>query len=171
MRHLKYWILAVCSIWLTMGAYPPGQATISTNPPSVGAGATFSATACGFTPGETITFTINGESAGSGVAGADGCAIVTLIAPAQPGTHALVATGHTSGIIASGSFIALASESPVATSSPPSTAARRREGLATTGQSIGTTVRAGAALVIVGVGAIVLTTQRHRSARPVDRRR
>ena len=29
----------------------------------------------------------------------------------------------------------------------------------------------GAALVIVGVGAIVLTTQRHRSARHVNRRR
>ncbi len=160
---LRQLLLAVCSIFLVMGAYPPGKATISVSPPSVVAGTTFSATACGFAPGEAIAFTIDGQAAGTAVAGSDGCATAPLVAPAQPGAHSLIATGQTSGITASGTFMALASDSPVPAPAPTSAVGGGPGNLPTAGQSIGTPVRAAIGLVIAGLGAIALTTHRNRN--------
>jgi hypothetical protein len=169
MKQFLRWILAVCSVCLTMAAYPPGKATVSLNPPTVVAGAPVDVTACGFAPGELVIVSVDGVPGGSAIAGADGCASITLVAPATPGSHDLAASGQTSGRSPAATLVTLASASP--SPLPTSTVAGRQGNLPITGQSVNTTIRMAIALIIVGLGAVSLTAQRRRQAQRPPRRR
>lgn len=85
--------------------------------PEVAPGATQSATASGFTAGETVSAVLHSEpvSVGTFIADAEGVVSAQFIVPlATPeGTHRLVLTGQTSTVVAEGSF-AVASASPAA---------------------------------------------------------
>ena len=73
--------------------YPTGSTTPTTagstsgsiNAGALGAGGTVSVDVCGYVPGSTVTYTLNGVGTGSGVAGSNGCATIT-IQVVNPGT-------------------------------------------------------------------------------------
>jgi len=73
--------------------YPTGSTTPTTAGPtsgsinagSLGAGGTVSVDVCGYVPGSTVTYTLNGVGTGTGVAGSNGCATIT-IQVVSPGT-------------------------------------------------------------------------------------
>jgi PKD repeat protein len=82
-------------------------------PTAVEQGASATATATGFTPGETVSATVHSNSVDVGqvVAGPDGSVHLTFTVPEDlaPGTHELVLVGQTSGHTTVGAFTVIAS--------------------------------------------------------------
>ena len=66
--------------------------TVEARPSEGPPGTVVTVRACGYTPGETVNFTFDGQPVGSGVAGADGCAEATFTVPnIRAGTYQLCA--------------------------------------------------------------------------------
>ncbi|MDY2941772.1 MAG: HtaA domain-containing protein [Varibaculum sp.] len=95
---------------------PQVPPTVSVSENNVTAGATVTLIASGFTPGETVRFTVHSDpiDAGSVVADNNGDASVAFAIPAgfAAGTHTVVATGETSGTVAQTTFTVQAPASP-----------------------------------------------------------
>lgn len=89
-------------VFVVTVADPHGK-VLNINPTTLYAGQMLNATAAGFTPGETVIFTLNSTSLflGNAVATDRGTARITnAVIPlgTSPGTHEVVATGVTSGV-------------------------------------------------------------------------
>ena len=140
-------------------AYPPGGPSLTLNPGSVVAGATFVATFTGCTAGETVNFTLNGgttpatcESPAAGfrrpAAAAAPAASTALSAPTVPGTYPVTATGLTSGATATATLTV--------------TAAAGGGELPTTGSDSAPTVQIATGIIAVGVGLATVGGLRRR---------
>lgn len=126
----------------------------------VAPGATQTATASGFTPGETVSAVLQSTSpvgVGTFIADAEGDVIAQFIVPAdtEPGEHTLTLTGQTSSVKAEGTFT-VASASPAAVLGA----------LATTGSDANKLALSGIALLGLGaaLGGLALRLRRNQSA-------
>jgi hypothetical protein len=74
-------------------AAPSGvAATIESRPSDGPPGTAVTVRACGYSPGDSVTFTFDGKPVGTGVAGDDGCASATFTVPqVAAGTYQLCA--------------------------------------------------------------------------------
>lgn len=101
----------------TAGATPAPANPVAFGQSEVAPGATQTATAGGFTPGETVSAVMHSDpvSVGTFVADAEGVVSAQFIVPANTpaGEHRLVLTGQTSSLVAEGTF-AVAAASPAA---------------------------------------------------------
>lgn len=101
----------------TGGATPAPANPVAFGQSEVAPGATQTATAGGFTPGETVSAVMHSDpvSVGTFVADAEGVVSAQFIVPANTpaGEHRLVLTGQTSSLVAEGTF-AVAAASPAA---------------------------------------------------------
>ena len=127
-----------------------GDDETTTNPvtfghPEVAPGATQTATAEGFTPGETVSAVLHSEpvDVGTFIADEEGVVSAQFIVPANtaPGEHRLVLTGQTSSIVAEGTFT-------VAAASPAAVIGA----LASTGTDANRWALSGILLLIAGAG-------------------
>lgn len=141
-----------------------GDGEVTPNPivfgsAEVAPGATQTATASGFTPGETVSAVLHSTSpvgVGTFIADAEGDVTAQFIVPAdtEPGEHTLVLTGQSSSVTAEGTFT-VASASPAAVLGA----------LATTGSEANRLALSGLALLGLGaaLGGVALRLRRTQS--------
>jgi LPXTG-motif cell wall-anchored protein len=146
-------LLGLASVAVPAYAYPPGGGTdVATDKSSYVTGSDVVITAVGFAAcaGQTVTFTITPPDGGpvivlTAIANADGTATVTLVAPAAKGQY---------GVVASSSGCANASTVFNVTNTSR---------LPTTGSDTQSWVVTATALLLTGIGFLVVTLRRRRS--------
>ncbi|MGH9029590.1 MAG: LPXTG cell wall anchor domain-containing protein [Acidimicrobiales bacterium] len=149
-------------------AYGPGGAaslTGSTSTCVASTGCTLTLTGTGFQPGETVALVLDGTPVSLGTTTADPSGDftqgVSIPANSTAGAHTIVATGETSGAVASFAITLTSSTTGV---SSPTTPSAPSSSLPLTGADISAMV--GAAAVAIALGAmLVLASRRRRSAR------
>lgn len=147
-----------------VGALP--TATLETPKAATAPGQQMQLVAEGFQPGETVAFYLHSDPVflGTAVAGADGVARLLADIPADvpAGEHTVIATGGTSGRWATlpVELAVPGASTPAATAAPSATSPE----LAATGAQAGL-VMAGAWLMLLAGGALVLVARRVRAAR------
>ncbi len=154
---IKHMLVATCALLIGIAcapaaahAYPPGGGTtVKTDKSSYVTGSDVVITAVGFEAcaGQTVTFTITPPDGGpaiilTAIANNDGTATVTLVAPAVTGQYHVVA-----------------SSSGCANASTVFTVTKR---LPTTGSDTGPWLVTATALVLTGIGFLVVTMRRRR---------
>ncbi|MCC2031167.1 copper amine oxidase [Microbacterium allomyrinae] len=127
------------------GAETPVANPVQFGHAEVAPGATQTATASGFAPGETVSAVLHSDpvDVGTFIADADGTVTAQFIVPANTpaGEHRLVLTGQSSSVVAEGTFT-VASASPAAIFGA----------LATTGTDANRWAMSGLVLIIAGAG-------------------
>jgi hypothetical protein len=154
--------MAVAALAIGVGSVgagnPPITGFLRVDPPTVGPGATFSATFFGCDENETVNFDVAGTTV-SAPCNLVGCltpcrpgdvgepaAGSTLTAPAAPGTYNVMAAGLTSGATASATLSVVAG------------------GMPATGSDGAPIAQVAAGLVAVGTGIVVVAGVRRRKA-------
>jgi hypothetical protein len=160
---------ATRTITVTVGGEPARTgalptATLDTPKAATAPGQQMELVADGFEPGETVAFYLHSDPVflGTAVAGADGIARLLADIPADvpAGAHTVIATGGTSGRWAT---LAVELAVPVA-AAPATTPTATGPELAATGAQAGVAM-AGAWLMLLGGGGLVLVARRVRATR------
>lgn len=156
---IKRMLLVSCALVLTLvsfgasaSAYPPGGGTdVKTDKSSYVTGSDVTITAVGFAAcaGQTVTFTITPPDGGpaivlTAIANSDGTATVTLVAPPVKGRYSVVASS--SGCANASTVFDVTNSSR----------------LPTAGSDTHSWVVTATALVLTGVGFVIVTTRRRR---------
>jgi hypothetical protein len=167
-------VMAVIGFQGVSGAQPyegnvvasDGTTTVAAQVVTTGTSSTWTATACGFASGATVTFTINGTVEGTTPAGSDGCAILSGVTSdpsisINGGTPVSVPYGNStvsvSGVGPTGATVTDTIIVPVVAPAASSAAP-----LAFTGADIAAMVVGG--LALIALGFLVLTFSRRRKA-------
>lgn len=154
----------------TPAPYPPttaapeqeGAGAGASDPtPAPGQQVTVSSGADTFTPGSTVTVTLDGEVVGTVTASGSGAAVVEITAPDEPGTYQVVFTGTDDGAAATESVSitvqgAAAGGGTVTNPRPGVLGALPRTGA----DAVVPIAASGIALVVAGAGAIVVARRR-----------
>lgn len=153
--------------------YPPGSAscsststtttqTFTVSDETLSAGQSFRVRVGGFRPGSTVTFTIDGQVVGTGVADAEGFVDASLTLPAglSPGQHTILASGTGADgrplivrrvVTVNALPLAAATGSNQSTGSGAGSGSRSKGSLAKTGILVVPVAAAGLGLVAIGV--------------------
>lgn len=183
MRKMLLWGGALVAAGFLALSIPSAAGAATGYPPTTGSGSatvtlgsSTTATACGFTPGSTVSISVNGASYGSATAGSTGCVSLTIGTQSANGVIQLNVDGGSfvtgrcgaNSVVLTGSqtftltvnIVGGACTAAVVTPAPP--AAAPPSGLAFTGADIAMTTIGG--LLLIGAGSVLLVALRRRHA-------
>ncbi len=161
MRRWCSLLLGVMAVVFTAAAYPPAKPTVGVLSGVTTTCGSLEIVVTGFAPGETVVLTLGSISA-TLVTAADGSGTVTTGVPNAADTYVLMATGQTSGLVATSSVTLTACTVDPA---PPATtaAAGAVRPLPVSGSDVSTPVRIGLAVLALGVGLAAVGYRRRYS--------
>ena len=164
-RMFRTLLVGVIALVFTAGAYPPAKATVGVISGIATTCGSLDIAVSGFTPGETVLISLGNVNT-SLVAGTNGSGTLTIGVPNVAGPYTLIATGQTSGSVAT-SAVALATcavDPAVPTTGATTTTASSRA-LPVSGSDVSTPARVALGLVALGIGFTAVGYRRRQFRR------
>ncbi len=164
-RMFRTLLVGVIALVFTMGAYPPAKATVGV----IGGVATtcgsLDIVVSGFTPGEAVLISLGNVNT-SLIAGADGSGTLTIGVPNVAGSYTLVATGQTSGSVASSAVdLTTCAVDPAVPTTGATTTTNSSRGLPVSGSNVSTPARVALGFVALGLGLTAVGYRRRQFRR------